>query len=87
LGLGKILLTLIFSIIYGKWGFLSKKSYNGKERGITMKKIFKKGVISEYLPWIIIALVLLVVVLISIFVLKENGVSLIDKIKNLFRRG
>jgi hypothetical protein len=81
-------------------GFFRKEptmveSYSRKEptmveklkRRITMKKIFKKGVISEYLPWIIIALVLLVVVIISIFVLKENGVSLIDKIKNLFRRG
>ncbi len=52
-----------------------------------MKKENKKGVISEYLPWLLIALVLLVVVMISIFFLREKGVSLIDQIKNLFRRG
>ena len=47
----------------------------------------KKGIVSEYLPWLLIALVVLVIVLISIFFLKEKGVSLIDQIKNLFRRG
>jgi sensor domain CHASE-containing protein len=52
-----------------------------------MKKENKKGVVSEYLPWVLIALVLLVVVLISIFFLREQGISLIDQIKNLFRRG
>jgi hypothetical protein len=50
-----------------------------------MKKRFKRGVVSEYLPWLLIALVLLVIVVISIFFLKEQGISLIDKIKNLFR--
>lgn len=52
-----------------------------------MKKLNKKGVVSEYLPWLLIALVLLVIVMISIFFLREKGVSLIDQIKNLFRRG
>mgnify|MGYP001558487319 FL=1 len=51
-----------------------------------MKKIFKKGIVTEYLPWLLIALVVLVIVLISIFFLKEKGVSFIDQIKNLFRR-
>ena len=51
-----------------------------------MKKIFKKGVVAEYLPWLLIALVVLVIVLISIFFLKEKGVSLIDQVKSLFRR-
>lgn len=51
-----------------------------------MKKVNKKGVISEYLPWLLIALVVLVIVLISIFFLKEKGTSLLDQIKNLFRR-
>jgi len=53
-----------------------------------MKKIGdKKGIIAEYLPWLLIALVVLVIVIISIFFLKEKGISLVDQIKNLFRRG
>jgi sensor domain CHASE-containing protein len=51
-----------------------------------MKKVHKKGVVSEYLPWLLIALVVLVIVLISVFILKEKGISLIDQIKSLFRR-
>jgi len=51
-----------------------------------MKKVFKRGVVAEYLPWLLISLVVLVIVLISIFFLKEKGVSLIDQIKNIFRR-
>jgi hypothetical protein len=48
---------------------------------------FKKGIVTEYLPWLLIAIVLLVIVLITIFFLKEKGVTLIDQIKHLFRRG
>lgn len=39
----------------------------------------------DYLPWIIIALLVLAVVLVTIFIMKEKGFSLIDQIKNLFR--
>ena len=49
------------------------------------KRFDKRGIISEYLPWILIALAVLAVVMISIFLLKEKGVSLIDQIKNLFK--
>lgn len=52
-----------------------------------MKKIYKKGIITEYLPWLLIALIVLVIVVIAIFFLKNKGISLIDQIKNLFRRG
>lgn len=52
-----------------------------------MKKVNKKGVVTEYLPWLLIAIIILVIVVISIFFLKEKGVSLLDQIKNLFRRG
>ncbi len=45
----------------------------------------KKGIASEYLPWILIAIAILAIVLISIFVLKGTGISIIDKIKSLFR--
>jgi len=45
----------------------------------------KKGIISDYLPWILIAVAVLVILMITIFLLKEKGGSLIDQIKNLFR--
>ncbi|MFH1503542.1 MAG: hypothetical protein ABIE36_02705 [Candidatus Diapherotrites archaeon] len=53
-----------------------------------MKKrlLFKKGIVMDYLPWIIIAVLVLVIVLISIFFMSEKGNSFIDQIKNLFRR-
>jgi len=47
--------------------------------------INKKAIVSEYLPWILIALAVLAIVMISVFLLKEQGVSLIDKIKSLVR--
>ena len=49
-----------------------------------MNKKREKGIISEYLPWLLIALALLAIVMITIFVLKDKGFSLIDKIKDLF---
>jgi len=45
----------------------------------------KKGIISDYLPWILIAVAVLVILMITIFLLKGRGISLIDQIKNLFR--
>ena len=45
----------------------------------------KKGIISEYLPWIIIAVAILVILMIALFVLKGKGISIIDKIGDLFR--
>ncbi len=50
----------------------------GIERG-------KRGIISDYLPWILIAVAVLVILMITIFLLKGRGISLIDQIKNLFR--
>jgi len=52
-----------------------------------MKKLVnKKAIATEYLPWLLIALIVLVIVLLAIFLLKGKGVSIIDQIKNLFRR-
>ncbi len=52
------------------------------------RKFFnKKGIISEYLPWMLIALAILAILMISIFVLKGKGTSFIDQIKNLFGGG
>lgn len=45
----------------------------------------KRGIISEYLPWILIAVAVLVILMITLFLLKDQGIYLIEKIKNLFR--
>ncbi len=50
-----------------------------------MGLIKKKGMVSEYLPWLLIALVILVIIMISVFILKEKGITLVDQIKNIFR--
>jgi hypothetical protein len=47
----------------------------------------KKGVVSEYLPWLLIALAVLAIIMISIFLLKGKGIEFIEQIKNLFRGG
>ena len=49
-----------------------------------MRKRGKKGIVADYLPWLLIGIAVLVILMIAIFVLKGTGVSLIDKIKNLF---
>ena len=51
------------------------------------KRVEKRAIVSEYLPWIIIALAVLVIVLISIFILEGKGFYLINKLKALFRGG
>ena len=45
----------------------------------------KRGVITEYLPWILIALAVLVILMIVIFTISSQGGTLVDKIKNLFK--
>lgn len=44
----------------------------------------RSGVISEYLPWLLIGMVILAVIMISIFLLKGKGFEFIDKIKEIF---
>ena len=44
----------------------------------------KRGIVSEYLPWMLIAIAILAIVMITISLLKDQGLSLIEKIKNLF---
>ena len=44
----------------------------------------KRGIVMDYLPWIIIAVAVLAIVSITIFVMKGKGISAIDSIKNLF---
>lgn len=45
----------------------------------------KRGIVSEYLPWLLIAIAVLAIIMTTIFLLKGKGISLIDKIKDLFR--
>ena len=47
----------------------------------------KRGIASEFLPWLIIAIAVLSIILVSVFLLKGKGISLIDQIKNLFNFG
>lgn len=45
----------------------------------------KRGIVTEYLPWILISIAVLVLIMVGIFVLREKGISIIDSIKDLFR--
>ena len=49
-----------------------------------MIKKGKKGIVSEYLPWILIAVGVLVILVLAVALLKDKGVSLVDQIKNIF---
>ena len=49
-----------------------------------MIKKGKKGIVSEYLPWILIAVAVLVILVMAVALLKDKGISLVDQIKNLF---
>jgi hypothetical protein len=44
----------------------------------------RRGIVVDYIPWLIIALAILVIISISIFLLKGQGGNLMDKIKDLF---
>lgn len=51
-----------------------------------MKRVFdKRGIISEYLPWLLIGIAVLAILMITIYFLRQEGITLIDKIKDLFR--
>lgn len=44
----------------------------------------RRGVVADYLPWILIAIAVLAILMITIFILRDKGFSLIDQIKNIF---
>ena len=44
----------------------------------------KKGIVSDYLPLLLIAVAVLVILTLAIFIMREKGISLIEQIKNLF---
>ncbi len=45
----------------------------------------KKGIVSEYLPWILISIALLVILMLTVFLLKGKGTEIIMNLKDLFR--
>lgn len=49
------------------------------------KSVFKRGVIADYLPWLLIGIAILAILMISLFVMKDKGIILIDRIKDLLR--
>jgi len=47
----------------------------------------RKGIVADYIPWLLIALAVLVLIMLSIFFLKGKSFDLINKIKGLFMGG
>jgi len=45
----------------------------------------KKGIVSEYLPWLLIALAILIILSLSAFIFKGKGLEIISKGLELFR--
>lgn len=52
-----------------------------------MLKKSKKGIVPDYLGWLILAVALLFFVIVGIIILKGKGISALDYIKTLFRFG
>jgi hypothetical protein len=48
-------------------------------------KFRKRGIVSEYLPWILISVAVLVIFMIAIFVMRGEGLVIVDKLKLLFK--
>jgi hypothetical protein len=69
-----------------KLTILQKKNHNGEEMPTIFSLKNRKGsAITDILPWLIIAVVILVLSMITIFILSGKGIEFIDKIKNLFK--
>lgn len=61
------------------------KLWNGDFQLPPMKSRDKKGVISEYLPWLLISIAVLAILMITIYFLRQEGVSMIDKLKSILK--
>jgi len=61
-----------------------KKRFSQVRSTLSMLSQRKEGIVADYIPWLIIALAILVIISLSIFLLKGQGGNLMDKIKNLF---
>jgi len=44
----------------------------------------RRGIASEYLPWLLIAIAVLAIVMVTILLLRGQGSSMIERIKGLF---
>ena len=55
--------------------------------GVKKKKICrgKRGIVSEALPWILISIAILAILMVSILVMKDKGIDIIDRVKSLFK--
>lgn len=51
-----------------------------------MSHLNKRGIVADYLPWLLISLAILFILFIFIFVLKGKGESIIDNLRGVFRR-
>ena len=47
----------------------------------------KKGIITEYLPWLLIGIAVIVIIVLAIVLMKDKGISFIDQIKGFLRMG
>jgi hypothetical protein len=45
----------------------------------------KRGIVSDFLPWLLIAIAVLVIIMVGIFIMKGKGIEFIDRINDLFR--
>jgi hypothetical protein len=66
------------------------KNKRGKNKNFIQDNFFwknKQGTIPFYIIAILIAVALIAIVMITLFVLKGTSVSLIDRIKDLFKIG
>jgi len=50
---------------------------------LTLKN--KKGVVSEYLPWLLIGIAVLVILVIAAIIFKDKSLLALEKLKNIFR--
>ncbi len=47
-------------------------------------RVSKRGIVANYLIWVLMAVAVLAIILLAIFALKDKGFSLVDSIKDLF---
>jgi len=66
--------------------FLFLQNKRGQNKSFSLCNFLRnrKGIVTEYLPWLLLAVIILVILLIGVFVMQGEGESLIDQIKNIF---
>jgi len=47
----------------------------------------KRGIVADFLPWLLIVIAILVILMIAVFILSGKGLEFINSIKNLFKGG